>query len=170
VKWFPVSLLAALLLTAGTLSAEKPDPAAEKPAAAKKDKDKKSQDERKFDVPIAEGVPVKGLKFPYYGPDGELKGTLEAELATKISPVDIEMERARIDAVDDDGKNFHVELDTAVLNLETRVVTSPERVFVRRDDFELTGDSGEFHTKTRFAKVVGNVKMTILSTESLEQK
>ena len=91
---------------------------------------------------------------------------LDAEQARKLDAERIEFENLKIDAYSDDDKKIYVELPRSIFNLTTRILTSESRVLIRREDFELVGDAGEFHTKNRFAKILGNVKMTILSTEN----
>ena len=43
------------------------------------------------------------------------------------------------------------------------------QVVIKRDDFEIVGQTGEFNTRTRFARFLGNVKMTILNTENFDK-
>jgi hypothetical protein len=106
---------------------------------------------------------------PSYSPEGKLLMMLDAELARKLDADRIEFENLKIDAYTDDEKKIYVELPRSIFNLTTRILTSESRVLIRREDFELVGDAGEFYTKNRFAKILGNVKMTILSTESFDR-
>lgn len=132
---------------------EKPEPARE-------------ESEQEIDIPVPDGVPVKGIKVPSYSTDGKLLMMLDAEQARKLDADRIEFENLKIDAYSDDDKKIYVELPRSIFNLTTRILTSESRVLIRREDFELVGDAGEFYTKNRFAKILGNVKMTILSTEN----
>ena len=132
---------------------EKPEPARE-------------GSEQEIDIPVPDGVPVKGIKVPSYSPEGKLLMMLDAEQARKLDAERIEFENLKIDAYSDDDKKIYVELPRSIFNLTTRILTSESRVLIRREDFELVGDAGEFYTKNRFAKILGNVKMTILSTEN----
>lgn len=93
---------------------------------------------------------------------------LDAEQARKLDAERIEFENLKIDAYSDDDKKIYVELPRSIFNLTTRILTSESRVLIRREDFELVGDAGEFYTKNRFAKILGNVKMTILNTENFD--
>ena len=133
---------------------EKPEPARE-------------ESEQEIDIPVPDGVPVKGIKVPSYSPEGKLLMMLDAEQARKLDAERIEFENLKIDAYSDDDKKIYVELPRSIFNLTTRILTSESRVLIRREDFELVGDAGEFYTKNRFAKILGNVKMTIWSTENL---
>ena len=93
----------------------------------------------------------------------------DAEIARKVDESHIEMENLKIDAYADDGKKFYIEMPAAVFNLETRILGGDKSVLIRREDFEIVGDAGEFHAKTRFAKIIGKVKMTIFSSENFQQ-
>lgn len=139
---------------------------------AKKDKDAKSDSAAKSDdgddqgsamEALPAGPPIKGLKFPSFGADGKLKMMLTADVATKVDPTHIELQNMKIDATGDDGKSFHVEFPFSVFEVPTRVLTGDKGVLIKRDDFELTAEAGEFYLKTRFAKVTRNVKMTLYS-------
>lgn len=149
-----------------------PTPAAVKPAStdapAEPETKKSPSDEKKpatddFDIPVPIGPPIKGLKIPHYDEEGNLKFLFNAEVARKVDETHIEMENLKIDAYADDGKKFYVEMPAAVFNLETRILTGDQKVRIEREDFEILGDTGEFHTKTRFAKIIGKVKMTIFT-------
>ena len=151
---------------------------AEKPAkgdkAAKGDKSgkdgKTTEPEKKEDdisVPIPQGMKAYGIKFPYVDDQGK-NMIFEAGEAWKNNETQVEIVKLKITADDDEGKKFYVELPTALLNLDTRVLTSDTHVLIRREDFEITGDASEFNAKTRFGKILGNVKMTIFNTENLE--
>jgi len=126
----------------------------------------REESQQEIDIPVPDGVPVKGIKVPSYSPEGKLLMMLNAEQARKLDAERIEFENLKIDAYSDDDKKIYVELPRSIFNLTTRILTSESRVLIRREDFELVGDAGEFYTKNRFAKILGNVKMTILSTEN----
>jgi hypothetical protein len=188
---FSLSLALACVLSTGSLlaqpsppapsrkepaSAEKtskkpPKEAKAKPETAKTEKNTETaQDDggQEIDIPVPDGVPVKGIKVPSYSADGKLLMMLDAEQARKLDADRIEFENLKIDAYTEDDKKIYVELPRSIFNLTTRILTSESRVLIRREDFELVGDAGEFYTKNRFAKILGNVKMTILSTENFD--
>jgi len=118
-------------------------------------------DEPEIDIPVPLGEKIKGIKIPHHGPDGKLMMLFDAETAMKTDDTHIALEVLKIDAYSEDGQKIYIELPTAIFNLETRIMSGDNNVLVRRDDFEITGKQGEFNTKTRFAKIVGNVKMII---------
>ncbi|MDX2079712.1 MAG: hypothetical protein SFU53_02920 [Terrimicrobiaceae bacterium] len=151
-KWFinPLSILA---LACGLVLAEpSPSPSPEKA-------------EPEFDIPVPEGMPVRGIKIPHRDENGELLMVFEAEVAQRIDENRIEMQNLRIDAFDDDGKKVFIELPHSIFNLETRILAGDRNALIKREDFEITGDSVEFNTRTRNGIVRGNVKMTILTPD-----
>jgi hypothetical protein len=189
----PLSLALACALAFGSLAAQQgtPAPSPKKTASAEKTSKKpkaiktteeskasnttkekpepaRQESEEEIDIPVPDGVPVKGIKVPSYSTDGKLLMMLDAEQARKLDAERIEFENLKIDAYSDDDKKIYVELPRSIFNLTTRILTSESRVLIRREDFVLVGDAGEFHTKNRFAKILGNVKMTILNTENFD--
>lgn len=151
-KWFTKSLCT-LAAISGTAWAEpSPSPAPEKP-------------EPEFNIPVPEGMPVRGIKIPHRNEDGELLMVFEAEVAQRIDENRIEMENLRIDAFDDDGEKVFIELPHSIFNVETRILQGDKNALIKREDFEITGDSVEFNTRTRNGIVRGNVKMTILTPD-----
>jgi hypothetical protein len=174
---FSLSLALAFSLSAGPLIAQdtRGTPSKKEAASAgktpKKVKPEPKQEDSgpEIDIPVPEGVPVKGIKVPSYSADGKLLMMLDAQQARKLDADRIEFENLKIDAYSDDDKKIYVELPRSVFNLTTRILTSESRVLIRREDFELVGDAGEFYTKNRYAKILGNVKMTIFSTENFDR-
>jgi hypothetical protein len=172
-----LSLALACALSAGSLLAQdsvatasnKGDAAPGPTSKKAKEEQKPAESDQDIDIPVPDGVPVKGIKVPSYSPEGKLLMMLDAELARKLDAERIEFENLKIDAYSDDDKKIYVELPRSIFNLTTRILTSDSRVLIRREDFELIGDGGEFYTRNRFAKILGNVKMTIFGTENFDQ-
>ena len=71
----------------------------------------------------------------------------------------------KIESFDDDGKKINIELPHSVFDLETRILTGDTHALIRREDFEITGDSVEFNTKTRYAVLRGKIRMVIQSAD-----
>jgi hypothetical protein len=174
---FSLSLAFAFLLPAEPVNAQESPatPSPKQPASTGKatkkvaPEAKQSDSAQDIDIPVPEGIPVKGIKVPSYSADGKLLMMLDAEQARKLDADRIEFENLKIDAYSDDDKKIYVELPRSIFNLTTRILTSESRVLIRREDFELVGDAGEFYTRNRFAKILGNVKMTIFSTENFDR-
>lgn len=153
-----VSILAAT--PASRADDPKPKPAAS-PAAADKSAD--------FDIPVPMGIPVKGIKIPHRNDEGKLIMTIEAETAKKLDDKHVEMENMKIDSYDDDGKTVKIEIPHSIFDLDTRILSGDSQTLIHRDDFEITGDSVEFNTKTRQATLRGKIHMIIQSAD-IEEK
>lgn len=117
-----------------------------------------------FDLPVPVGMPVNGIKVPQYSEDGRRLMLFEAAVAKKVDEQRVEMESLKLEALDGEGRKIFVELPQAVFNLGSRILTGENSAKISREDFEITGDSIEFNTKTRFGTLRGNVKM-VISTE-----
>ena len=166
-----LSLLSACLFLASAPSRAgegdpSPTPAAS-PAASPAKSDAGGGDDGKssdFDVPVPIGVPVKGIKIPHRNDEGKLVMTIQAEVAKKIDDTHIEMENMKIESIDEqDGKAMNIEVPHSVFNLETRILAGDSQTVIKREDFEVTGDSVEFNTKTRHATLRGKIRMIIQS-------
>jgi hypothetical protein len=137
------------------------EPAHESP---KKDAgEKKGSETGGFDVPVPLGIPVKGIKIPHRNEAGKLVMTIEAEVATKLDDRHVDMQNMKIESFDEEGKKINIELPHSVFDLETRMLTGDQHALIRREDFEITGDSVEFNTKTRYAVLRGKIRMVIQS-------
>ena len=137
--------------------------AAKKEAADKKQAEKAQAADDGFDVPVPLGIPVKGIKIPHRNEAGKLVMTIEAEVATKLDEQHVDMQNMKIESFDDEGKKINIELPHSTFNLETRILTGDQHALIRREDFEITGDSVEFNTKTRYAILRGKIRMVIQS-------
>jgi len=123
-----------------------------------------SNESADFDLPVPVGMPVNGIKVPQYDEEGKRLMLFEAAVAKKVNDQQVAMEELKLEALDGEGKKIFVELPQAVFNLQSRVLTGENSAKISREDFEITGDSIEFNTKTRFGTMRGNVKM-VISTE-----
>ncbi|MFM8766080.1 MAG: hypothetical protein ACKOHM_05745 [Spartobacteria bacterium] len=121
-----------------------------------------------FDLPVPEGMPVNGIKVPQYDENGKRLMLFEAAVAKKINAQLVDMQTVKLEALDGEGRKIFVELPQAVFNLESRILTGDATAKIYREDFEITGDSIEFNTKTRFGTMRGNVKMVISTEESFK--
>ncbi len=114
-----------------------------------------------FDVPVPVGMPVNGIKVPYYDESGRLALLIEADVAQKSDQTTVHLENLHLEALDEDDRKIHVELPKAVLDLETRILTGDNSATIRREDFTITGDTIEFDTKNRFGTLRGNIRMVV---------
>lgn len=114
------------------------------------------------------GQDVKGMRYAHRDENDQVVMEFESEVARKIDDENIEMENLKIIAFDDDGKKVDITTPRSVFNVTTRILTGKDQIVIKREDFEIIGQTGEFNTKTRFAKMIGDVKMIILNTEILD--
>jgi hypothetical protein len=154
------SFLVAVAMIAAIPSSRADDPKP-KPTASPEEADKSAD----FDIPVPMNIPVKGIKIPHRNEEGKLIMTIEAETAKKLDEKHVEMENMKIDSYDDDGKTVKIEIPHSIFDLDTRILSGDSQTLIRRDDFEITGDSVEFNTKTRHATLRGKIHMIIQSAD-----
>jgi len=119
-------------------------------------------------IPLPVGHEAKGLILPDFDSDGRLRGKFEAASAGRIDEEHIRFRSLKITTFTPENKtDLTIELSDSVLNLKTRILSSKERTFIKRADFDIAGDSVEFDTSTHTGKLVGNVKMVITSQSQL---
>jgi hypothetical protein len=146
---------------------------AKKPADAKKEDGKNadsggaSEAEAMTQYMIA-GQDVKGMRYAHRDENDKVVMEFESEVARKLDADNIEMENLKIIAFDEDGKKVDIATPRSVFNVTTRIMTGKDQIVIKRDDFEIIGVAGEFNTKTRYAKLIGDVKMIITNTDNLD--
>ncbi len=125
-----------------------------------------------LNLPVPPGQPQKGLKIPVYDGNGKLTMNFHIGTATWIDDENIKMQEMHIETFNEDGsRDIDMEMPDAMLNNKTHDLTSKVRVNVKRDDFEITGNSMTFNLETRQGTLGGGVKMLIynLADETGEQ-
>jgi lipopolysaccharide assembly outer membrane protein LptD (OstA) len=119
-------------------------------------------------IPLPIGHEAKGLVLPDFDLEGHLRGRFEAESAKRLDEVHIGFRSLKITTYTPESKpDLTIELSESILNLKTRILTSNERTFIKRADFNIAGDSVEFDTNTRIGRLVGHVKMLITNQSQL---
>lgn len=157
-----ILLFVALMATIQATRADDPEP---KKKGKQQKTEQKAEQSTDFDVPVPMGIPVKGIKIPHRNEEGKLVMTIEAETAKKLDEKHVEMENMKIDSFDDDGKTIRIEIPHSIFDLDTRILSGDSQALIRREDFEITGDSVEFNTKTRHATLHGKIHMIIQSAD-----
>jgi hypothetical protein len=106
--------------------------------------------------------------LPDFDLEGHLRGRFEAESAKRLDEVHIGFHTLKIITYTPESKpDLTIELSESILNLKTRILTSNERTFIKRADFNIAGDSVEFDVNTRIGRMVGHVKMLITNQSQL---
>ena len=119
-------------------------------------------------IPLPIGHEAKGLILPDFDVEGHLRGKFEAVSAKRLDEYHVGFNSLKITTYTPENQpDLTLEFSEAVLNLTTRILSSKERTFIKRADFNIAGDSVEFDTNTRIGRMAGNVKMTITSQSKL---
>jgi hypothetical protein len=126
----------------------------------------------KIDLPVPIGHEVKGLRVPVRNEEGKMEMQFDMETATRLDEQNVEMHTVTIQTYNQQtGKqDAKIELQTSMMNLDTNVITTKEPIRITREDFVLTADGGEFNSKTRQGKVVGNVHLVIYNRNEFQTK
>ena len=127
---------------------------------------------RKIDLPVPIGHEVKGLRVPVRNDEGQMEMQFDMETATRLDDQNIEMHTVTIQTFNHQtGKpDAKIELRTSMMNMDTNVITTKEPVRITREDFVLTADGGEFNSKTRQGRVVGNVHLVLYNRNEFQTK
>ena len=171
-KAFPIFLTMALgvviTITTGAGPAKEPGKGAtpKEPSAPGVVQTKKAGTE-KLDLPVPKGQPQKGLKIPLYGLDGKLMMNFQIGVATWIDEENIKMGELHVETFKADGeKELDLDLPDSILNTKTKDITSKARVNIKRDDFEISGNTMVFNTETKRGTLGGGVRMLIYNLDS----
>jgi len=174
-----VAVFAAGLLTMGAMAAKGAEDQPKKSdlkepgekKAKKKEKKKETDEEKAIDIPMPEGKDAKGLKIPYRDEQGKLQMRFTIGVARRIDESHVEMSQLQVETFDDEGEpEMTIDLPTSVMDLKTSVLTTNQAVKIQREDFEITGNTMVFNTKTKAGGLGGKVRMLIydLANETAE--
>src|SRR5436190_19174464 len=164
------SLLLLVLLSCVVFAAEKKPsksqaktPAPTPSAAPNKKTQRPKPEEGIKDVPITQGHDAKGLVLPEYDLLGRLRGKLQAGVTRRLDDENIQFESVKFVTFypETETPNLEINVNSAVLNIKTQILTSNVRSTVKRADFEAAGDSMKFEMLTRQSVLEGNVKVVV---------
>src|SRR5947199_5888234 len=111
-------------------------------------------------IPLPIGHEAKGLVLPDFDGEGHLRGRFEAGTAHRIDEEHVGFQQLKITTYTPENRtDLKIDMQTSVLDLKTRILTSQERTTIQRADFNIAGDSVEFDTNTKTGRLIGNVKM-----------
>jgi lipopolysaccharide export system protein LptC len=101
--------------------------------------------------------------LPEFDKNGKLRGKLQAGVTRRLDNENIEFEGVKFTTFipETEKPNLQITVDKAVFNLKTQVLTSNVRSTVKREDFEVSGDTMRFEMVTRQSTIEGNVKMIV---------
>ena len=122
-------------------------------------------------IPLPIGHEAKGLVLPDFDANGHLRGRIEAGTAHRMDEEHIGFQNLKITTYTPDNQSdLRIDMNTSVLDLKTRILSSQERTTIQRTDFNIVGDSVQFDTNSRTARLIGNVKMVITDKSHLTAK
>jgi hypothetical protein len=122
-------------------------------------------------IPLPIGHEAKGLVLPDFDTEGRLKGRFEAGTAHRIDEEHIGFQHLKITTYTPESQpDLRIDMQTSVLDLKTRILSSQERTTIQRSDFNIAGDSVQFDTNSKTGKLIGNVKMVITDKSHLTAK
>jgi hypothetical protein len=119
-----------------------------------------------LDIPVEKGHDSIGLSIPYFDSSGKRQMNFKIGVASRIDDNHINMKDLAVETFNEAGEHeMQIDLPTATLDTDTSVLTSKTHVTIRRSDFELTGDSVVFYTRTKQGGLGGNVHMVIFNLQ-----
>jgi hypothetical protein len=122
-------------------------------------------------IPLPIGHEAKGLVLPDFDANGHLRGRFEAGTAHRVDQEHIGFQHLKITTYTPQSeRDLQIDMNTSVLDLKTRVLSSKERTTIERADFNITGDSVQFDTNSKTGRLIGNVKMVITDKSHLTAK
>jgi hypothetical protein len=122
-------------------------------------------------IPLPIGHEAKGLVLPDFDGEGHLRGRFEAGTAHRIDEGHVGFQQLKITTYTPENRpDLKIDMQTSVLDLNTRILSSQERTTIQRADFNIAGDSVQFDTNTRTGRLIGNVKMVITGQSQLAGK
>src|SRR4029453_14311391 len=122
-------------------------------------------------IPLPIGHEAKGLVLPDFDGDGLLKRKIEAGAGHWICQENVGFQHLKITTYTPQSQpDLKIDMQTSVLDLKTRILTSQERTTIQRSDFNIAGDSVQFDTNSKTGRLSGNVKMIITDKSHLTAK
>ena len=128
-------------------------------------------DQSLTNIPLPIGHEAKGLVLPDFDGDGRLRGKFEAGVAHRIDQEHVGFQHLKITTYTPESQtDLQIDMQTSVLDLKTRILSSQERTTIQRSDFNIAGDSVQFDTNSKTGRLIGNVKMVISDKSHLTAK
>src|SRR5438105_1482170 len=98
-------------------------------------------------VPLPIGREAKGLVFPDIDESGHLRGRFVAGTARRLDQDHMEFRDLKITTfTEDDQIDLEIAMAESVLDLNTRMLSSPPKTTIKRTEFEIVGENARFDT------------------------
>lgn len=121
---------------------------------------------QKLDLPVPVGEPIKGIKIPQYDEQGNLTMNLTADTARKLDENRVELQKLKVQFSEKENQEIIVEIPSSILDLESKVVKADSETVIRREDFEIVGETAEFDTVARHGRLNGHVRASFRNNEA----
>jgi len=162
------SLLSVSFLVASTDFAQQSKKHGKKKKAAETSESATPTPESNSQVPLPVGHEAKGLVLPDFDGNGHLRGRFVAGTARRVDQDHMQFRELNITTFTEDNQiDLQIAMADSVLDLNTHVLSSPQRTTIKRADFEIVGDTARFDTAARQGTITGNVKMVISDQSKL---
>ena len=123
------------------------------------------------EVPLPIGHEAKGLVFPDFDENGQLRGRFTAGTARRVDENHMEFRDLNITTYAENNQvDLQVNMTESTLDLNTKVLSSNQPTRIKRTDFEITGDRARFDTAARHGTLSGHVKMIITDAAKFTQQ
>ena len=114
---------------------------------------------------IPAGFVNRGVVIPSFDRQGRKSSEMRAETVVRLDEKCLRAESMVIDLIArDPGQNMTVALPEAFFYLQDRILRSDTRSTVTRADFETSGDSMVFDSRTSMGSMTGHVRTLIFDT------
>jgi len=138
-----------------------PVPTATPAESPKKALDLPKNNTQPIDLPAPVGEDMKGIIIPQYDTDGRLMMNFHAGTARKIDENQVVIDSLKIEFFEKEGKDITVIVPHSIFNLETKILTADSEVTIKREDFNMVGQSATFDTSKRSGTMKGHVHTEI---------
>ena len=120
---------------------------------------------------IPEGFVNRGVVIPSFDRQGRKSSEMRAETVVRLDEQCLRAESVVIDLLArDPAQNMTVALPEAFFYLQDRILRSDTRSTVSRADFETSGDSMVFDSRTSMGSMTGRVRTLIFDTGAVSNE
>jgi len=121
-----------------------------------------SADGDPISIPLLQGYDSFGLSVPDHDVSGRLRSQFVIGVISRVDDRTVEVRESFLETYREDGSlDLSIEMPKARLDRFTRVLVSQTPVTIRREEFQLKGETMEFNTVTREGGLGGAVEMVI---------
>jgi hypothetical protein len=124
-----------------------------------------------FGKMIPAGFVNRDVIIPSFDEAGKKTSELHAATLTRIDEEHLQATQVTISIqAEDPAQNMRVDLPSAVFHLGDEILRSDERSTVTRSDFETSGDTLVFDTRTSVGSMTGRVRTLIFDTSAVSRE